>query len=75
MVQTRCFGACDRWVSLRSTHPTLAEIMKFSELVYQAKSAMAEHIAVLSATNRPVPPRTNNPTILIQNAHNLEQAA
>lgn len=43
--------------------------------IYQAKSAMAEHIAVLSELNRPVPPRTKNPTILIQNARNLEQAA
>lgn len=43
--------------------------------IYQAKSAMAEHIAILSETNRPVPPRTSDPTILIQNTHNLEQAA
>lgn len=43
--------------------------------IYQAKSAMAEHIAVLSETNRSVPPTTKNPTILIQNAHNLEHAA
>lgn len=43
--------------------------------IYQAKSAMAEHIAVLLEMNRPVPPKTNNPTILIQNARNLEQAA
>ena len=43
--------------------------------IYQAKLGMSEHIAILSETNRPVPPQTNNPKIIIQNAETLERAA
>jgi predicted RNase H-like HicB family nuclease len=43
--------------------------------IYQAKLAMAEHTAVLSETNRPVPPRVTNPTITVQNAQPFEEAA
>jgi len=43
--------------------------------IYHAKSGMADHIAVLSETNRPVPPYTQNPTIVIQNAQRFEHAA
>jgi predicted RNase H-like HicB family nuclease len=43
--------------------------------IYQAKLAMAEHTAVLSETNRPIPPPVKNPTITVQNAKPFEQAA
>jgi predicted RNase H-like HicB family nuclease len=43
--------------------------------IYQAKSGMAEHIAILSETNRPVPSCIKNPTIVIQNAQRFIQAA
>jgi predicted RNase H-like HicB family nuclease len=43
--------------------------------IYQAKLAMEDHVAVLSETNRPVPPAVDDPTVTIQNARSLEQAA
>jgi predicted RNase H-like HicB family nuclease len=43
--------------------------------IYQAKLAMAEHVALLSDTARPVPPTTPSPTITIQNAQPVGKAA
>lgn len=43
--------------------------------IYQARLAMAEHIALLSETNRPVPPAMRSPTITIRNAQPVEKAA
>jgi len=43
--------------------------------IYQAKLAMAEHVAVLSEVGRPIPPRVTNPKITVQNAAPLESAA
>lgn len=43
--------------------------------IYQARLAMAEHVALLSETSRPVPPATRSPTITIQNAQAVGKAA
>lgn len=43
--------------------------------IYQARLAMSEHTALLRETDRPVPPPTSDPTILIQNAKSLQRAA
>jgi predicted RNase H-like HicB family nuclease len=43
--------------------------------IYHAKLAMAEHIALLSDTGRPVPPPMPSPTITIQNAQSVGKAA
>jgi predicted RNase H-like HicB family nuclease len=45
------------------------------ECIDQSRYAMLEHTAVLSETNRPVPPCVQNPIITVQNAQSLEQAA
>ncbi|KOR31767.1 hypothetical protein TI05_11525 [Achromatium sp. WMS3] len=43
--------------------------------IYQAKLGMAEHIAILTETNRPIPQYTKNPTIVIQNDQHIGKAA
>jgi predicted RNase H-like HicB family nuclease len=43
--------------------------------IYQAKLAMAEHVALLLQTGRPVPPATQSPTITIKNAQPVDKAA
>lgn len=41
----------------------------------KARWGMAEHIAVLEEHNLPVPPRSANPTVLIQNEQQPQSAA
>ena len=43
--------------------------------IHQAKLAIAEHTALLRETNRPVPPPSSDPTILIQNGRTFQRAA
>ncbi|EIC21541.1 type II toxin-antitoxin system HicB family antitoxin [Thiorhodovibrio frisius] len=45
------------------------------DCIDRATTAMPEHVEMLLQTNRPIPQKPNNPTILIQNAQSLEQAA
>ncbi|MBB1073144.1 type II toxin-antitoxin system HicB family antitoxin [Rhodoferax sp. 4810] len=45
------------------------------DAIQQARLGMAEHLALLLETERPIPPPTNDPTILIRNAPNIKQAA
>jgi predicted RNase H-like HicB family nuclease len=45
------------------------------DCIYQARWGMVEHLSVLSETGLPIPPANPDPTILIQNAQRVTEAA
>jgi predicted RNase H-like HicB family nuclease len=45
------------------------------DCIYQARWGMVEHLSVSSETGLPIPPANPDPTILIQNAQRVTEAA
>jgi len=45
------------------------------DCIYQAKWGMAEHLSLLSESGLPIPPANADPTIVIQNAQRVAEAA
>jgi predicted RNase H-like HicB family nuclease len=45
------------------------------DCIYKAKWGMKEHLKLLKDNNLPVPPKNNNPKIIIQNENKLVEVA